>query len=154
LKKKKQTKKLTNRVSSLQKPLSFIKRLTAKTHSLFTKLYYREEEPEYLVPSQWRKDSSNPSSPVPTPQSPVKQTKFTLPSSTPKIRRTRIHVPLLRPLKKTIAIILFFINGLVGLVTLSSSFSILSLIFLGNAFILLDYLYKTSKWKLVKEVEE
>jgi len=113
------------------------KKLLAK----ITNIFYREEKPEYALPERWEKEKMK-KNPLEVPHKPA---------YSPKMKQ-KIRIPLLRPMKRYIAFFLLLINVFLGFVSLTSPIGgPLGFFFLLNAFICLDYLWKTSHWKIVKE---
>jgi len=91
-----------------------------------------------------KKQETNPSTSTPSPSS----------SSTRITYSRKIRIPHLRTFKRYTAGILFLINFFLLLITATTSNVMsapMTLFFLGNTFVLLDYLYKTSHLKIVRD---
>jgi len=99
-----------------------------------TKVKSRKEKDETEIPEAWRKDN---------PDNPRKPVLFAFHQPT----IGKIHVPGLRTAKRVIAGILLVINFFIAQATLMSAPASqpLYLLFILNAFILLDYLWKTRR---------
>ena len=137
-----------------------IKKLTNFFEEFLSLFEEEESVPEFEVPEKWRKKRpKSKTNSIPTKQTgklvlkssssapPTKQTgklilKTPVPTSLPQ--KYKIKIPYLRKTKKYLAAILLLINGGIGVLSLGFQ-PALSLIFLGNAFILLDYLWKIRK---------
>lgn len=82
-------------------------------------------------------------------------------SGTPSSRRItygrKLRIPHLRTFKRYTAGLLLLINGLLFILTLSapttasSSQTLLIFFFFGNTLIILDYIWKTSSWRITKK---
>ena len=110
----------------------------------FFNLFQEEETaPEFEIPEKWKGKKPNPKiNSVPTKQTGKLVLKTPIPTSLP--RKYKIKIPYLRKVKKYVAAVLFICNSVIGLLSLFF-IPILGLLFLGNAFVLLDYLWKTRR---------
>lgn len=120
--------------------------------SFFKRLLHRQPPPdktedktESNIPKSWRK--TNPTS-APTPTSTITK---------PRLFKEKIRIPFLKTAKRYVAALLLLVNGFLFLMLLGYTPSTLtqgmSLLFLGNSFILLDYLWKSSSWRVTKKNE-
>ena len=111
--------------------------------------HFQEEEevPEFEVPEKWKgKKPVLETNSISTNQTGKLILKSPIPSTSSIPSKYKIKIPYLRKAKKYLAGILFLVNGFVGLLSLGFQ-PALGLIFLGNAFILLDYLWKIRRSK-------
>ena len=117
----------------------------------FFDLFQEEEEiPEFEIPKKWRRRKSKSGmDSVPTTE---QTTKIILTKVIPEVPTSispkyKIKVPYLRKIKKYLAAVLLLINVSVGLLSLGFQ-PLLGLLFLGNAFIILDFLWKVRRKKV------
>lgn len=84
-----------------------------------------------------------------------KRKKSTASTSEPveKEGRKVFRIPHLRKIKRIIAGILVLVNGVFFFIGLYSS-PPLWIIFAGNTFILIDYLWKTGNWRITKDEDD
>ena len=134
-----------------------IKKLTNFFEEFLSLFEEEEEVPEFEVPEKWKGKKPKPETKIAPPKKQTgklilkskKQTSKLIlksPSPAPLPKKYKIKVPYLRKTKKYLAAILFLVNGVIGLLSLFFQ-PVLGFIFLGNAFILLDYLWKVRRNK-------
>jgi len=80
------------------------------------------------------------------------ETTTPLPSSKPRLFPQKIRVPFLKQAKKWLAGLLLLLNGFMGFICFSSgNAQAFGWFFLLNSFIFLDYIWKLSHYKIIKE---
>jgi len=106
--------------------------------------HFQEEEevPEFEVPEKWKgKKPVLETNPISTNQTGKLILKSPIPSTSSIPSKYKIKIPYLRKAKKYLAAVLLLINVSIGLLSLGFQ-PVLGLIFFGNAFIMLDFLWK------------
>ena len=125
-------------MSEKKKEISKFALLKRKISRKFS-LHKKEEKP--TIPKRWRKGKQ--------------KTGVTTNTTHSSTETYKIRIPFLRTMKRYLAGLLLLLNGLFGIASLTMPTIIryFGFLFLLNAFILLDYLWKTARRRIKIEEE-
>jgi hypothetical protein len=135
-------------LSAITKAIDFV---ADKFGKLFGRFRRKKKDKDVLeIPEKWRKKNPSGVKQWRPKENRKSEPKRTLKKDPPKRfqagPRTVYHVSWLRPFKRYFAAVMFFLNFVMSQYSLASNQApILALFFFGNAFVLLDYLWKTRR---------